>query len=147
MRKPRSCCSIAAVWTLRRGPSSGLPAHDARYKPNSLTDLRDEIAEAIDKSKVLSSRAKNYWNRLDSLFEIISLTIVGMPAYNGGLFERARAPLLALPSACPDSAMAAVIDSLSRRIEQIDKPRINYRDLSVAHLGGILRTPAGIFAG
>lgn len=115
-----------------------LPAHDPRYKPYSLTDLRDEIGEAIDKSKVLSSRAKNYWNRLDSLFEIISLgdDQVGMPAYNGGLFERARAPLLARIGV-PDSAMAAVIDSLSRRIEQIDKPRINYRDLSVAHLGGI----------
>ena len=115
-----------------------LPAHDPRYKPYSLTDLRDEIAEAIDKHKVLSTRAKNYWNRLDGLFEIIALgdDQVGMPAYNGGLFERARAPLLAR-ICVPDVAMAAVIDSLSRRIEQIDKPRINYRDLSVAHLGGI----------
>jgi hypothetical protein len=115
-----------------------LPAHDPRYKPYSLTDLRDEIADAIDKSKVLSTRAKNYWNRLNGLFEIIALgdDQVGMPAYNGGLFERARAPLLARIGV-PDSAMAAVIDALSRRIEQIDRPRINYRDLSVAHLGGI----------
>jgi len=117
-----------------------LPAHDPRYKPYSLTDLRDEIAEAIDKSKVLSTRAKNYWNRLDGLFEIIALgdDQVGMPAYNGGLFERARAPLLARIGV-PDSAMAAVIDALLRRIEQTDRPRINYRDLSVAHLGGTPR--------
>ena len=115
-----------------------LPAHDPRYKPYSLTDLRDEIAEAIDKSKTQSKVATNYWNRLRSLFRIIATgdDAVGMPAYNGGLFERARSPLLARVDV-PDSAMAVVIDSLSRRIEQIDKPRINYRDLSVAHLGGI----------
>ena len=115
-----------------------LPAHDPRYKPYSLTVLRDEIAEAIDKSKTLSKVATSYWDRLRGLFRIIATgdDAVGMPAYNGGLFERARSPLLARVEV-PDSAMAIVIDALSRRIEQIDRPRINYRDLSVAHLGGI----------
>ena len=115
-----------------------LPVADPRYKPYSLSDLRDDVAEARDKGKVFSTRAKNYWNKLNELFEIIASgdDAVGMPAYNGGLFDRARAPLLARIGV-PDSAMAAVIDALSRRVEDITKPRINYRDLSVSHLGGI----------
>jgi hypothetical protein len=115
-----------------------LPVADVRYKPYSLSKLREEIADAIDKRVVHSSRAKNYWNTLNDLFEIIAQgdDKVGMPAYNGGLFERARAPLLARVGV-PDDAMAKVIDALSRRVEDISKPRINYRDLSVSHLGGI----------
>ncbi|MCU0921506.1 MAG: Eco57I restriction-modification methylase domain-containing protein, partial [Burkholderiaceae bacterium] len=61
---------------------------------------------------------------------------VGMPAYNGGLFDRARAPLLER-SRVPDAVMAPIIDALSRRTENLRKLWINYRDLSVSHLGGI----------
>jgi hypothetical protein len=61
---------------------------------------------------------------------------VGMPAYNGGLFERARAPLLARVHVA-DARLVPIIDALSRRTEDILRPPINYRDLSVSHLGGI----------
>ena len=59
-----------------------------------------------------------------------------MPAYNGGLFRRARAPLLERVLV-PDRVMAPIIDALSRRTEEVLKGWINYRDLSVGHLGGI----------
>jgi hypothetical protein len=115
-----------------------LPVMDARYAPYSLSALRDEIAAARDAGKVLSNRVSNYWSVLDNLFTLIAEgdDTVGMPAYNGGLFERGRAPLLARAKVS-DAQLAPVIDALSRRIEDILKPRINYRDLSVAHLGGI----------
>lgn len=115
-----------------------LPVMDSRYAPYSLSALRDEIAAARDAGKVLSNRVSNYWSVLDNLFTLIAEgdDTVGMPAYNGGLFERARAPLLARVKVA-DAQLAPVIDALSRRVEDILKPRINYRDLSVAHLGGI----------
>jgi len=115
-----------------------LPVMDSRYAPYSLTDLRDVIAAARDSGKVLSNRVTNYWAVLDNLFTLIAEgdDTLGMPAYNGGLFERARSRLLARAKV-PDAKLAPVIDALSRRIEDILKPRINYRDLSVAHLGGI----------
>ncbi|KAB2320109.1 restriction endonuclease [Betaproteobacteria bacterium SCN1] len=115
-----------------------LPVMDSRYAPYSLSALRDEIATARDTGKVLSSRVSNYWSVLDNLFTLIAEgdDTVGMPAYNGGLFERARATLLARVKVA-DAQLAPVIDALSRRVEDILRPRINYRDLSVAHLGGI----------
>jgi hypothetical protein len=61
---------------------------------------------------------------------------IGMPAYNGGLFDRARAPLLERTNV-PDKVMAPIIDALSRRTEDLLRGWINYRDLSVSHLGGI----------
>lgn len=115
-----------------------LPVMDKRYAPYSLSDLRDRIAEERDAGRVLSSRVSNHWSVLDNLFALIAEgdDTVGMPAYNGGLFERARSPLLARVKVS-DAQLAPVIDALSRRVEDILKPRINYRDLSVAHLGGI----------
>ena len=56
--------------------------------------------------------------------------------YNGGLFERSRAPIRARVRVA-DAKLAPVIDALSRRTEDILRPPINYRDLSVSHLGGI----------
>jgi len=115
-----------------------LPVMDARYAPYSLSDLRDVIAQARDDGKTLSSRSTRYWDILSDLFRLIADgdDAVGMPAYNGGLFENARSPLLARAKVA-DAQLAPVIDALSRRVEDITKPRINYRDLSVAHLGGI----------
>ncbi|MDZ7585653.1 MAG: hypothetical protein U0938_12615 [Thiobacillus sp.] len=115
-----------------------LPVMDARYAPYSLSDLRDVVALARDDGKTLSSRSTRYWDVLSDLFRLISDgdDAVGMPAYNGGLFESARSPVLARAKVA-DAQLAPVIDALSRRVEDILKPRINYRDLSVAHLGGI----------
>ena len=115
-----------------------LPVRDARYQDYSLTALRDQIADKRDNGRGFSGTASNYWSRLDNLFSIIADgdDAVGMPAYNGGLFERSRAPILARVRVA-DAKLAPVIDALSRRTEDIRKPRINYRDLSVSHLGGI----------
>lgn len=115
-----------------------LPVLEARYTPYSLSELRDRIAQARDGGKVLSERSSRYWDSLVDLFRLIAEgdDAVGMPAYNGGLFEAARAPILARAKVS-DARLAPVIDALSRRVEDVLKGRINYRDLSVAHLGGL----------
>jgi len=115
-----------------------LPVNDPRYADYSLTRLCEQIAEAMDKGKTLASRIHDYWSQLDNLFTLIAEgdDTLGMPAYNGSLFERRRSAILARVK-LPDARLAPIIDALSRRTEDLLKARINYRDLSVIHLGGV----------
>lgn len=115
-----------------------LPVRDARYAPYSVRRLRERVRDAVDRGDVFSSRLDNIWRDLQGAFLLIDEgdDAVGMPAYNGGLFDRARAPLLER-TRVPDAVMAPIIDALSRRTEDRLRGWINYRDLSVSHLGGI----------
>ena len=61
---------------------------------------------------------------------------IGLPPYNGGLFDRACAPLLARIR-LGDRVMADVIDALSFEVGPEGRRYINYRDLSVQQLGSI----------
>ncbi|MGO9744535.1 MAG: Eco57I restriction-modification methylase domain-containing protein [Roseiarcus sp.] len=115
-----------------------LPAHDARYKPYSLSALRDEIAERVDAGVAFSGKGAQQWRTLASLFGFIDEgePTLGVPAYNGGLFSMSRAPLIDRV-ALPDSAFAPLIDRLSREEKDGRRVRINFRDLSVRELGAI----------
>ena len=115
-----------------------LPARDARYAPYSVRALRERVRDGIVGRTVYSSRLDNIWRDLRGVFLLIDEgdDAVGMPAYNGGLFERARSLLLER-SRIPDAVMAPIIDALSRRTEDPQRGWINSRDLSVSHLGSI----------
>ncbi|MFZ3142165.1 Eco57I restriction-modification methylase domain-containing protein [Polaromonas sp.] len=115
-----------------------LPVRDARYAPYSVRRLREEVRDKVEAGTRFSKTMTPIWQSLQGVFELIDKgdDDVGMPAYNGGLFERARAPLLARTKV-PDAVMAPIIDALSRRTEDLLHGWINYRDLAVAHLGGI----------
>ncbi len=115
-----------------------LPVGDPRYAAYSVKRLRERVRDDADAGRPLSSVIDNIWRDLQGAFLLIDQgdDAVGMPAYNGGLFDRARAPLLER-SRVPDKVMAPIIDALSRRTEEVLRGWINYRDLSVSHLGGI----------
>lgn len=115
-----------------------LPVRDARYAPYSVRRLREEVRDKVEAGTRFSKTMTPIWLSLRGAFELIDKgdDDVGMPAYNGGLFDRARAPLLARTNV-PDAVMAPIIDALSRRTEDLLHGWINYRDLAVAHLGGI----------
>lgn len=115
-----------------------LPVRDARYHPYSVRRLRERVRDDIDDGRPLANRLDNLYRDLKGVFQLIDEgeDAVGIPAYNGGLFDRARSPLLER-SKVPDAIMAPIIDALSRRTEDLLRGWINYRDLSVAHLGGI----------
>jgi Eco57I restriction-modification methylase len=115
-----------------------LPVRDARYQPYSVRRLRERVRDDIENQKTFSTKLDNIWRDLKGVFQLIDEgdDAVGMPAYNGGLFDRARAPLLER-TRVPDAIMAPIIDALSRRTEDLLHGWINYRDLSVSHLGGI----------
>ena len=114
-----------------------LPVRDKRYAGYSLRRLREEVRDKRDRDFTFSASAARLWDELSALFQAIANgdTSLGLPAYNGGLFEDARTPLLARVR-IPDAQLAPAIDELSRRAD-VSRAWINYRDLSVQHLGGI----------
>lgn len=114
-----------------------LPVRDQRYDDYSLRKIREDVARRRDANDTLSAGACRYWQHLGDLFRIISQgdSSIGMPAYNGGLFDDSRVPLLAR-SRIPDARFAPLFDELARR-PGLARAWINYRDLSVQHLGGI----------
>lgn len=115
-----------------------LPVRDKRFDDYALRDRRLEIGRRKDEGDVFSSVAKNIWNHFANLAAMIDQgdPSVGLPPYNGGLFNTAKTPLLTM-IALGDDVMAEAIDILS--FEQRDGQRryINYRDLSVQQLGSI----------
>ena len=116
-----------------------LPVRDPRYDDYSLREkVRGDIGRRKDTNDTFSTSAARYWSVVDDLSRAIDKgdTSIGLPAYNGGLFNRDATPVLANVR-LPDSVMAEVIDLLS--FERIDGLRryINYRDLSVQQLGSI----------
>ncbi|MBK7765654.1 MAG: restriction endonuclease [Sulfuritalea sp.] len=127
-----------------------LPVKDERYHRYSVRRLREQVRDDIDSGYPLANKLDSLYRDLLGVFSIIDEgeDAIGIPAYNGGLFDRARSPLL-VRSKVPDAIMAPIIDALSRRRSVTPTLGagaggrgagggwINYRDLSVAHLGGI----------
>jgi hypothetical protein len=115
-----------------------LPVRDRRYDDYSLSRIREEIARRIDERDALSRRAGRYFRHLRDLCRIIDegAPELGVPAYNGGLFDASTAPILNRVE-LPDEVFAPIVDDLSRHDDGARKRRINYRDLSVQQLGSI----------
>ncbi len=115
-----------------------LPVRDKRYADYSLRSLRDDIARRSDHNHAFSTSATRAWQHLRSLFRAIDKgdDSLGLPPYNGGLFDASNEPLLARIE-LPDAELAPLIDGLSRRPDLSGRAFINYRDLAVQHLGSI----------
>ncbi len=115
-----------------------LPVRDRRFDDYALRISRLDVGQRKDAGDAFSAVARNYWNRFADLATMIDKgdPSVGLPPYNGGLFNSDATPLLA-SIALPDAVMAEAIDILS--FEQAGGRRryINYRDLSVQQLGSI----------
>ena len=116
-----------------------LPVRNTRYDDYALREkVRGEVGRRKDSDDVFSASAARYWSAIDDLCRAIDQgdTSIGLPPYNGGLFDRQRVPLLT-NIRLGDEVMADVIDALS--FEQTTEGRryINYRDLGVQQLGSI----------
>ena len=115
-----------------------LPARHDGYRPFAITTLRREVADAIAHKRPVSDTGSTWWPRLLRLFSAVSGgdDAMGLPPYNGGLFDARRA-LLLTRVALPDAAFARVLHRLSAVLSEGQPVWINYRDLSVQQLGAI----------
>ena len=116
-----------------------LPVNDRRYDQYGVrTQLRGDIGRRKDHGDEFSPIATRYWAILDDLCRAINDgdRTIGLPPYNGGLFDPNRTPLLTQVR-LGDSVMAAVIDNLSFEKSEAGRKYINYRDLGVQQLGSI----------
>ncbi len=116
-----------------------LPVRDKRYDAYSMRDrLRRPIAERIDGGDTFADTLSDYYSQFVRLCRAIDRgeRSLGLPPYNGGLFDAEHAPLLARTE-LPDAIFAPIVDQLSRRMEGERRHWINYRDLTVQQLGSI----------
>lgn len=114
-----------------------LPIRNKSYFDYSLRRIREKVRDKRDNGTAFSTTAARTWDDLCNLFAAIAQgdSALGLPAYNGGLFDDTQTPLLAR-TRITDANLAPIIDELSRRSDQL-RAWINYRDLSVQHLGSI----------
>ena len=116
-----------------------LPVRDGRYDDYGLRDkVRGDVGRRKDRGDIFSEAAARYWSAIDDLCRAIDVgdPSIGLPPYNGGLFDRERVPLLDRVR-LGDRVMADVIDTLSFDEGPDGRRYINYRDLSVQQLGSI----------
>jgi hypothetical protein len=113
-----------------------LPTRHEGYAAYSLHGLREEAARVADEKRSLSPRARTWWPRLAALFGAIASgdPSMGLPPYNGGLFVDDG---LLAKLTLPDAVLAPLLDKMSREGDGAARRWINYRDLSVQHLGSI----------
>ncbi len=116
-----------------------LPMRDARYDDYALRErVRGDVMRRKNRNDVFSETAARYWSAVDDLCRAIDEgdAAIGLPPYNGGLFDRGRTPLL-VDIRLGDRVMADVIDALSFEKTPAGRRYINYRDLGVQQLGSI----------
>ena len=116
-----------------------LPVRDSRYDDYALREqVRGSIGHRKDQGDVFSATAARYWSAFDDLCRAIGQgdASIGLPPYNGELFDRERTPLLSCVR-LGDAVMADVIDALSFERTPLGRQYINYRDLGVQQLGSI----------
>ena len=116
-----------------------LPVRNTSYDDYALREkVRGDIGHRKDHDDVFSASAARYWSVIDDLCRAIDQgdPSIGLPPYNGGLFDRQRVPLLA-NIRIADDVMADVIDVLSFEQTPNGRRYINYRDLGVQQLGSI----------
>lgn len=116
-----------------------LPVREARYDEYGLRErVRGDVGRRKDRNDTFSETAARYWSVLDDLCRAIDGgdRSIGLPPYNGGLFDPKRTPLLTKVR-LGDAVMARVVDALSFEQTANGRKYINYRDLSVQQLGSI----------
>ena len=111
-----------------------LPVESPHYFEYSVRKQKQDVADAIEQGRVFSNTSARLYNDLEALFKLVSLGDegLGVNEYNGLLFSPTAHPWLQGRSV-PDDLLAGALDGLYR----VQGQMIDYRDLSVRHLGTI----------
>ena len=111
-----------------------LPVDSPHFLEYSVRKQRQELAEAVDKGRRFGHASPRLYNDLEALFKLVDAGDAGLGVneYDGGLFSPSRHPWL-MGRVVPDDLLSPALDGLYR----IQGQMIDYRDLSVRHLGTI----------
>jgi type I restriction-modification system DNA methylase subunit len=114
---------------------------NASYRENySLRKLTHDIDEIFKKSYELSTSSTQYYHSISSLFHLINNgdPKLGVPEYNGGLFDPLEHPFLE-KQAIPDAYLVRAIHQLARMTDKKLRREVavDYNTLSERHLGSI----------
>jgi len=109
--------------------------------PYSFYSIKNKIKEEKDSRNTILEEGSRYWTELQDLFGLIDAgnETLGIPAYNGGLFDGERNPNL-LKWRIGDRYLADAIDLLSRSDGGNGGRRhgfVDYSSLDIRHLGSI----------
>ena len=117
-----------------------LPIHEPSYKKHSLRRIRVQIHKNPHIKTKDSKHQFNYWTQFNKLCNLIDKGSgsLGIPPYNGGLFDKKRAPLLN-DIQLDNCAFAIIMDEVARTqaIGVHGKTWINFYDLNASNLGAI----------
>lgn len=116
-----------------------LPVYDKKYDDYGFRKrVREDIERRMKEKDTFSDKRDTYYHLTQSLFDAIDKgdESIGLPPYNGGLFDSHKTALLSRAS-IPDNIFAPLIYKLSHRDDKGVMKWINYRDLSVQQLGSI----------
>ena len=116
-----------------------LPVRSVGYEQYALRlNVRDQVGTLKDAGTAPSSVACKYWHLIEELSRLIDRgdESLGLPPYDGGLFDRQRVPLLSRIR-LSDDVVADLIDALSFERTPDGRRYINYSELSVQQLGSI----------
>ena len=114
---------------------------NATYRETySLRKFTHDIDEIFRKACELSTSSTHFYNGISSLFRSINSgePELGIPEYNGGLFDPAEHPFLET-QAIPDAYLVRAIHRLARIADKKLKREVavDYNTLSERHLGSI----------
>lgn len=118
-----------------------LPIERQDYQAVSLQRMIDEAARLRQNPDLLRAKPTSLWKQLDTLFNAIHYSdeYLGIPPYNGGLFENKDKPYLS-QYAIENIYLAEALYELAYLPDpkgEAPAERIDYRDLSVRHLGSL----------
>ena len=118
-----------------------LPMDRDDYRAVSLRNLIDEAVDLRQSPQKAADRPTSLWKQLSTLFSAIQYSdeYLGIPAYNGGLFEDKDKPYLR-EYAIENKFLAEALCELAFLPDpEADRPPepIDYCDLSVRHLGSL----------
>lgn len=118
-----------------------LPVENENYRQVSLDSLVTEAVNLHDYPEQATTRPTRLWNGLKALFNFIDIGDVSLniAQFDGGLFDDKERPYLSQYK-IDNIYLAAALRELAYEIDQntTSEPlRIDYRDLSVRHLGSL----------
>lgn len=114
-----------------------LPVKNPHYHEKSISEIM-KIVKEYHCSGAADSNGKSLWNTLSEVSNWINQGnhALGIPPYNGGLFDNDKKPYLANHS-ISDSFLSEALFNLGYREKKDQILPINYDDLSVRHLGSL----------